>query len=152
MPAAMRKRRSFGKHISPTPPATRSARFFRDRLCTLYNLALAKPGEVSLGSGEKLFKALVAYGLRQIDAAADENGRERAVNGLVQTFVAAAGRRAVRNGDDPFSDSTPPKFAADQPALPGVRMRCGRSPSSNCRRFSSGSSRNTAKQPRRPSA
>ena len=73
------------KHLEhPVNDAQR--KYFEGRLWYLYNRALEHHGEVSLGKGESLFNALIAYGLKQIDAATDENERYEAVNRLTQTF------------------------------------------------------------------
>ncbi len=60
-----------------------------DRLFALYNHALEHDGEVSLGRGDELFLNLIAAGLRQLDAAADENSRQNLVSRLVVTFDTA---------------------------------------------------------------
>jgi len=51
--------------------------------------ALRGGGSTSLGSGEALFKSLVAEGLKAIDAAKREDDRYQAVNYLVRTYEAA---------------------------------------------------------------
>ena len=96
---------------------------FEGRLWQLYNHALANDGEVSLGKGKSLFDALLAYGLKRIDAAADENLRQAEVSRLLQTFAIAHNNQ-----------------------MPGVAEAArASSPSSNFRKFSSGNNRNIAK-------
>jgi hypothetical protein len=68
------------------PVSDAQRKYFESRLWYLYNLALEHKGEVSLGKGETLLKALILYGLKQVDAATDENGRSEAVGILMQTF------------------------------------------------------------------
>ncbi|MBI5759842.1 MAG: hypothetical protein HZA46_15090 [Planctomycetales bacterium] len=61
-------------------------KWLHDRLMSLYNHALEHKGEVSLGKGTTLFQNLVALGLKELDAAADENVRYNLVSRLTTTL------------------------------------------------------------------
>ena len=67
-------------------------KWLEDRLWSLYDNALANDGEVSLGKGKSLFDGMLAYGLKRIDAAADERLRLEGVNRVVQAFETASGK------------------------------------------------------------
>jgi autotransporter-associated beta strand protein len=60
--------------------------WYYGRLWTYYNEALRHGGTVSLGSGEKLFRALVDFGLRRIEKENDENLRQQGVEHIRNTF------------------------------------------------------------------
>jgi Vault protein inter-alpha-trypsin domain/von Willebrand factor type A domain len=71
----------------------RQRAWLQDRLWALYNEALEHGGEVSLGKDASLFQSLVARGLKQLDAAPDENARYDLVSRLASTFGIAHVRK-----------------------------------------------------------
>ncbi|MGC3972191.1 MAG: VIT domain-containing protein [Pirellulales bacterium] len=76
------------KHLE-RPVHEEQSRWLLGRLSHYYNIALERRGEVSLGSGEALFAALIDFGHKQIEAATDDNVRYERVAQLVATFDVA---------------------------------------------------------------
>lgn len=68
------------------PTHDEQKKWLADRLVALYNDALEQGTEVSLGSGATLFKNLFQRGLRDLEAAPDENVRYNLVVRLSSTF------------------------------------------------------------------
>ncbi len=99
--------------VRPEHPQQR--RWLTDRLWALYNNALDRRGEVSLGKDEQLLESLIAFGLRQIESATDENIRQDAVTRLVQTFDIAI-RGKLRGFEKPLRT-----FAFEQ--MPAILKR-----------------------------
>jgi len=67
--------------------------WMQGRMGALYNEALEHDGAVSLGKGDALFQNLMARGLRQLDAAPDENVHYNLVSQLVNTLGIAQRRK-----------------------------------------------------------
>ncbi len=77
------------------PASPQQTAWLDDRLWTLYNHALEHQGEVSLGKGDPLLQALLAYGEKHLADAKQEDGRQVAINHLIQTLdIARRGKIA----------------------------------------------------------
>ena len=74
---------------------------FEEQLWNLFNLTLDRKGEVSLGKGETLLHNLIEYGLKQIDAAGDENRRYTCVSQFINTFESAH-RQHLKSAEEPL--------------------------------------------------
>ena len=81
------------------PENDQQRNWLRDRMLAIYNDALANDGEVSVGKGNELFLNIVADGLKQLDAAPDENIRHGLVARLVGTFDIAH-KHKLSSADD----------------------------------------------------
>ncbi|MBC7821246.1 MAG: hypothetical protein IAG10_30535 [Planctomycetaceae bacterium] len=69
------------------PENNEQRKWLNDRLMSLYNHALEHDGAVSLGTGRaKLFGALVALNLKELNSAPDENVRYNLVSRIATTF------------------------------------------------------------------
>lgn len=73
------------KYMTDPEQATQR-NWFKDRLLSLYNNALGSDGEVSLGQGSTLFKALMTRFLAEVEAAPDENVRYQLVSQVTNTL------------------------------------------------------------------
>jgi Flp pilus assembly protein TadD len=81
------------KTFLAVPEHDEQAKWLKDRLVGLYNHALEHQGAVSLGENSELFKNLLAYELKELDAAPDEHVRYHLVNRIVATFNIAHRRK-----------------------------------------------------------
>lgn len=74
------------RHIAK-PQHDEQKKWLKDRLLSLYNLALEHEAAVSIGTNRaRLFDALVAIGLKELDEAPDETARYNVVSHLNMTF------------------------------------------------------------------
>ena len=91
-------------------------KWLKEQVWTLYNNALSADTEVSLGKGEALFQALIVYGLKEIEAAPEENERQNAVSRLVGTFSIARYKNKFKDVAGPLR-----KFAFE--TMPDILKR-----------------------------